>query len=142
MRKTLVALLVAGAPSLAAISPSAAQSSEEALVKVPFPFITADKLMPAGTYLVSGETGDWSVVRIASVDGKMVAIVRAKNTAVKPVAGIQPRFWFTNYHGHYFLQRLWMPFLDVREVPLTKAEAERTLTRLNLMHQDVGDPAK
>ncbi len=134
--KNLVALFVAGTALLAALAPAAAQSSEQALVKIAFPFIAGEKLMPAGTYLVSGETRDWTRVRIASVDGKLVSIVRAKTATLKPLRGIEPRLWFTNYYGHYFLQRLAMPFLDVREVPLTKVEAEQTLARLNLLRSE------
>jgi hypothetical protein len=36
-------------------------------------------------------------------------------------------------HGHYFLQWVQMPFGDLHEVKITQAQAERTLTRLNLM---------
>jgi hypothetical protein len=133
MMNMLLAVLVAGMASFAAISPSAAQSSEAALVKIAFPFIAGDKILPAGSYMVSGETRDWTRMRIASLDGKTVAVVRLKTTTLNPLPGIEPRFWFTNYYGQYFLQRVAMPGFDVREVPLTKADAERTLTRLNLM---------
>ena len=142
MRNILVALLVVGTVSFAAISPSAAQSSEAALVKMAFPFIAGDKLMPAGSYMISGETRDWTRMRIASLDGKSVAIVRLKTSTLNPLPGIEPRFWFTNYHGQYFLAKVAMPGFDVREVPLTKAEAERTLTRLNLMRDEGADSVK
>lgn len=136
MKKTLFTVVVALVAPFAAGSLTSAQSSEEALIKVPFQFIAGEKLMPAGSYLVSGQTGDWTMVKVASVDGKSVATVRSKVVARGPLPGIQPRFWFTNYFGQYFLQRLWLPGLDVREVRLTQADAERTLARLNLLGPD------
>ncbi len=142
MTRLLTALLVVAGVSAVGVMSSAAQSSEEALVKVPFRFIAGDKLMPAGTYKVAGATGDWAVVLVSSVDGKLVAKVRSKASSPEIVASMEPRLWFTNYYGQYFLRQLAMPGLVPRIVPLTKEDAVRTLTKLNLMHAEAAEPAR
>ena len=47
--------------------------------------------------------------------------------------GDQAQVKFNNFFGHYFLQSVSLPGKDAREVKITKAQAEQTLAKLNLM---------
>ncbi len=143
MEKILVALLVAGTASFAAISPVAAQSSEAALVKIPFQFVVGDKIMPAGSYRISAQTSDWSVLMISSLDGKAAAAFASTQAIPNPAPHSQnAQVRFSNYYGQYFLQQVALPGRDARVVRVTKAQAERTLTRLSLMPAQRADTAK
>ncbi len=143
MKKMFVSLLAAAIVSIAAIAPAAAQGDNgTSIVNVPFRFIVGDKLMPAGSYRVTPQSDDWSVVMISGVHSNL-AVLTPTEAESQPVTGLQkPQFWFNNYYGQYFLAKFAVPGRDARIVKVTKAEAERTLAKLNLMPAERGDPAK
>lgn len=142
MRKILVTLIVAGALSFPAISMAAGQNGESAVVKVPFQFVVGNKVMPAGSYRISPQTGNWSVLVISSLDGS-AAVFASTQAAVNPASNDEtPRVKFTNYFGQYFLQSVALPSRDAREVLITKAQAEQTLAKLNLMPAEHAATAK
>ncbi len=143
MNKTLVTLLVAGTALFAAVSPAAAQSSDAALVKVPFQFIVGNTMMPAGTYRISAETANWSVLMISSADGKAAAVFASTEAAVNPAPQSRdPQVWFDNYYGQYFLREVAMPARNARLVKITRTQAAQTLAKLNLMPAERAEPAK
>ena len=136
MRKRLLGMVMfAAIASMAAGRPTAAQMSKDAgLVKIPFRFIVGEKLLPAGTYQIWSESSDWEMMKIAPLGTKSPAATARTRPSPNPrQGGTKVRVQFKNVHGHYFLQWVQMPFGDVHEVIVTPAQAERTLTRLNLM---------
>ena len=142
MKKTFLSLLAAGIVSASAISPAAAQTVA-ALVKVPFRFIVGDTVMPAGSYRITPQTDDWSVLMISAVDGQAIAAFASTEATPNPAPRSEDvRVRFDNYYGQYFLRQVAVPGRDARLVVVTKAQAERTLSRLNLMPNQHGDPAR
>ncbi len=143
MKKILVTLVVAGALAFPTLSMAAGQNGESAIVKVPFQFVVGDKVMPAGSYRISAQTGDWSVLTITSVDGKRGAVFASTRAAVNPASDSpNAQVKFNNFFGQYFLQSVALPGKDAREVLITKAQAEQTLTRLNLVPAEHAATAK
>jgi hypothetical protein len=136
-------LLFAGMASAAALSAGAAQSSREAaLVTIPFRFIVADKLLPAGTYQIWSESSDWEMMNIASEGSRSVAASVRTWPAPNPApGGSKVHVQFKNYCGQYFLQWVQLPLAHAHEVKITTAQAQQTLTRLNLMPAEFGSVA-
>ncbi len=136
MRTIFAVVLVLGVASFAEVSPARAQvSSEAALVKIPFTFIAGDKLLPPGTYEIWSESSDWEMMAVSSVKNPKDALVWIRTS---PGPNPEPRrrdvrVQFTNYFGHRFLQFVQLPLSDIHIVRLSTQQAERTLTRLNLM---------
>lgn len=142
MKKILVTLLAAGTLSFAAMAPAAAQGVETGLVKIPFQFIVGDKVMPAGSYWISRQTADWSVVSIENQHSG--ALVFASTS---PVPNAEPssnkvRVLFSVYYGQHFLQQVTLPGRDGRSIGITKTQAEQTLAKLNLMPAESAAHAK
>jgi len=144
MRKRLLGMVLLAAVASVAAGPAVGQTSKEAgLVKIPFNFIVAERRLPAGTYQIWSESSDWEMVKIAPLGSKSpVAIARTKRAPNPRPGGNQVRVQFMNVHGHYFLQWVQMPFGALHEVRITQAQAERTLTRLNLMPAEPAEIAK
>jgi hypothetical protein len=138
VKKILIAIIAAGVVSFAATSPAAAQSlgATAAVVKVPFQFIAGQRLLPAGNYRVDPQTADWSIVRISNVQGSMAALVTTQTVATTSADDVHSLLTFTKVRGQYFLQGVALPGRDARVVLVTKAEAERTLARLNLLNAE------
>ncbi len=136
MKKSLGIVTVAILMLLVGIYPAAAQGSREAaLVRIPFRFIIGGKALPAGTYEVWSESSDWEMMAISTVDKPTTAIVWVRT---KPAPNPEPErrdvhLQFKNYYGQYFLQWVQLPLSDIHEVKLSSRDAEKTLTRLNLM---------
>ncbi len=125
------------------VAPAMAQVDEtRAIVNVPFRFIAADKLMPAGKYRVSLKTDDASVVFLSSVDTTAGCFVGTRSSRDRSASGSAPKLAFQNYDGQYFLARVALPGQDTRLVPMTREQAERTLVKLNLRPAEMGNSAR
>lgn len=144
MKKISFALVLAAVVTLAAGSRAAAQSSPVAtVVKVPFQFIVGDSVLPAGSYRISPQAADWSVVFITNLNGAPAALVATEGLASsEPTPKDDSKVSFTRYAGHYFLQAVAVPGRDGRQVRITRAEAERTLAKLNLLGTQPANSAK
>ncbi len=142
MKKMLLAFVVLALVGFAGARTASAQS-ETALVKVNFPFIVGDRVLPAGSYRITPDTQDPMLLLIASTKGKPAAAFAATGRSDNPNP-MDPKVHvaFKNIDGQYFLWRITIPGSDGREVALTKAEAERTLAKLNLMPVEHAEPAK
>lgn len=143
MKKTLFTFLVVAVATLAAPRPTSAQSAP-ALVKIPFQFIAGGTVLPAGSYWISPDTHDPSVMLLANVNGKPAAVFAVfAATAVNPtLLDPQVRVAFKNVDGQHFLWQVTMPGDDAREVIVTRAQAQRTLAKLNLIPAQHADVAK
>ncbi len=140
MKKALFALLVVAAVAIAAPRSASAQTAPT-LVKVPFQFIVGETVLPAGSYRIASQ--DSSALLITSLKGKPVAAfastVRTENpTPTNPHVHVA----FKNIDGQYFLWQVSMPGSDSREVIVTRAQAKRTLAKLNLGRAEHADVAK
>ena len=142
MKKTFLALLIVGAIAFAGVGIASAQE-DPAIVKVPFQFIAGEHLLPAGTYRISADQFDRTLLTISRLDGKGEAVFAETDwTGDVSLPGRKVDVQFKNIDGHYFLALVAMPGASGRSVRLTKASAERTLVRLNLMPAEHGDMAK
>ena len=142
MKKILFAVALVGVVSLTGISPAAAQSGPSAaIVNVPFQFVVADRMLPAGNYRIEAQSDDWSVIRVTNLDSKgMVAFTPSRGGTVSSTFA-DPQVTFAKFHGQYFLQRVEVSG-RARELAITPAGAERTLAKLNLLAGEPGTPAK
>jgi len=141
MKKMLFALLVVGVVGFAGPRPASAQDST--LVKVPFDFIVGGRVLPAGSYRIVPDSQDTTLLLIESTRGKMAAAFAATGWTPNPnPMDAHAHVEFKNIDGHMFLSQVAMPGSDARQVAVTKAEAERTLARLNLMPAERADTAK
>ncbi len=139
MKKIAVVLLAVGIVGFAGLRPACAQSSVSGLVNVPFSFIVGDRVLPAGNYHITAAVTDPTLLTIANVRDRRVAAFAATNWSTGPVASDAPvRVAFKNVRGHMFLWQIAMPGGNGRELVVTKAGAERTLAKLNLLGTDVG----
>lgn len=132
MKKILVAVLMAGLVTFAGASIARAQVGDSLLVKVPFPFIVSGKVLPAGSYRITAQSGDPSLLLITSIDGHSAAFADTQKEGGEVPDGARLHLSFKNFDGHYFLSQV--VFGDaLRDVRLSKVMAEQTLVRLNLM---------
>jgi hypothetical protein len=144
MKKTLVVLLVAGVVSLAGVFSVQAQSTDPALVKVPFKFIVGGTLLPAGSYRISAQTQDAAILLVSNLDRKDIGAMAVTQALVNPSSNDGTvHVAFKNYGGQYFLSTVSMPGEDSRVVVLSQASAEQMLAKLNLKPAEaVATPAK
>lgn len=142
MKKILVALVAAGVISIVASSPAAAQS-ESAIVKIPFQFIVGRAVLPAGSYRIAPQAADWRLVSITNLNGSRIVAFAFTEALVnsEPTAN-GSQVTFKSYDGHYFLQGVAVPGRDARQLLITKAGAERTLAKLNMLHGEAANVAK
>ncbi len=141
MKKNLFALLLVAVVGLAGVGPALAQS-DAALVKVSFPFIAGQRLLPAGSYRITADPYDPSLLLIASTASADSVYVPTGASEPITQTGSQVHAAFRNIDGHYFLWKIEMPDGNARQLTMTKAEAERTLARLNLSPAERADTAK
>lgn len=144
MKKTSLVLLLAGVVSLAGVFSARAQTTDPALVKVPFKFIVGGKLLPAGSYRISAQTPDAAILLVSSVERKGISAIAVTQGLANQSSstGSAVHVAFKNYDGQYFLSMVSMPNEDSREVLLSKASAEVMLAKLNLMPAERADTAK
>ncbi len=138
--KMSVALLVVGLAAFAGTGPASAQSNA-VLVKVPFAFIAGDRVLPAGSYRLAADPQDHSVLFVTSIQHPADAVMVATGMAEPPEVG-DPSVRFKNVGGHMFLWEVAVPGDGAREITVTRAAAERTLVRLNLMPAEPAGSAK
>ena len=142
MKKFLFALAAVAAVAIAAPRSASAQTAP-ALVNVPFQFIVGEVVLPAGSYRIASDSQASSVLLIASLKGRPIATfattIRVDNQAP---GDAQVHVAFKNIGGQYFLWQVAMPGSDTREVSFTRAQAERTLAKLDLGPADRANVAK
>lgn len=138
-KKTLGMLAAVGFVALAApVSSVAQQETDAAVVRVPFAFVAGDAALTAGTYTVTADSADPTVVWFTSAN-------RRKAVAVGTIWGNgnendsnRASFRFRRYgHDAYVLSRVAMPGENAREVPLPKAQVERDLVKTATLRRDV-----
>ncbi len=142
MKNILFALLVVAAATVVAPGSASAQT-DPALVKIPFQFIVGSTLLPAGSYRIVADTQDASLLTIVNLQGKPAAMLATTGRAVNPdPMSPQAHVTFKNVDGQYFLASVATPGADMREVSITKTQAEQVLARLNLLPAERADTAK
>lgn len=95
--------------------------SEGKWFKVPFPFVVADKQMPAGYYHV--ESLYWNAVGIQRSGGNAGVITQCQPTTVP--SGAAPKLIFHRYGHRYFLAEARLPNMDSgRKFHVTREELE------------------
>ncbi len=102
--------------------------SEGTWFKVPFPFVVADKQMPAGYYHV--ESLYWNAVGIQRSGGNASVITLAQPTRVPAGGGV--KLIFHKYGDRYFLSDARLPRMDTgRKFYISQEEVElaRTLPK-------------
>lgn len=123
----LAAIAAVGSLATAAIVlAGTTPQSEEATIG--FPFTVGNTQLPAGSYKVMVDSGDPSMLRVQSTDGRMMAWV--DTTAVSDRGnGPGPNgseLVFEKIDGQYFLHEVWIEGAIRQTAPsLTEARAER-----------------
>lgn len=144
MKKLFVIVAAALALWVGGSSPAAAQAAA-AVVKVPFAFIAADRVLPAGSYRLEPTTQDWSVVRVTNIDkksGVRAVLVTTNGVSVADANTGSANLQFVTYSGQRFLRQISVPGREPRQVVVTPSSAQRTLVKLNLMTAEPADVAK
>jgi hypothetical protein len=141
MKKLVFALLVGASAAILAPGSGYAQTAP-ALVKVPFNFIVGDVLLPAGSYRIAADTQDSSLLVITRTNGKPGAFAVTGRMEGRASTDAQVHVAFKNVDGRYFLWTVAMPGGDWREIAVTRAQAERTLARLNLLAAEPSNVTK
>jgi hypothetical protein len=100
-----------------------AQTSTTLVANIPFAFHVADKLLPAGHYVVASKgAGGEILVSGTSIDSPFFVLTNACQNATVPTRG---SFDFHRYGTSYFLARIWTPGHDQgRELPPSRMERE------------------
>ena len=131
MKKILFSVMVVAVVAFGGLRTASAQS-HSALVTVPFDFIVGDRVLPSGSYRVAADVQDPTLLLIENTRDRKVATIAATLSDDGPSAG-DVQAAFTKIDGHMFLSRITMADGGARRIAVTKADAERTLARLNLM---------
>ncbi len=141
MKKILFALLAVASVAIAV--PRSASAQDPALVRVPFQFIVNGTLLPAGSYRITSDTQDPSLLVITNLKGKPAASFATVGWEANPQPmDPQVHVAFKNFDGQYFLWRVAMPGSDSREVVINKVQAERMLAKLNIPLAEPATPTK
>jgi hypothetical protein len=99
-------------------------------VNVPFLFAVGDEVLPPGRYTVAVDSGDASVVRLVSADGRNTATVMTLFGA-RVDERTNARFAFKRYGPtDYVLSAVAIPGDSVRQIPVTKRELTDELAKL------------
>ena len=141
MKKILLALLIVGVVAFAGPRPVFAQA-DAATVKIPFRFIVGDTLLPAGSYRITSDPRDPSLITIAALGGKPATFAVTQSAAGPGELDAKVQVAFKNIGGQYFLSQVAMPGSNSWEMVVTQAGAERTLAKLNLLPTQHADVAK
>jgi hypothetical protein len=129
MKKLLLGSIVIAVLSLAGLGRAYAQDAT--VVKVPFPFVAGETLLPAGDYRVSPAMPDGSVLAITSMNGSASATV-AVNPGDPAVPGGEPAFVFHAFGKRYFLAEVRTTDAPAYSVRLAPKDVDRVLAKLNL----------
>ena len=124
MKKQIMTALLGLALTAATAASVFAQAGRRVRVHVPFDFVVAGRLMPAGDYSVRRVSKDSeNALLIKSEDGRSVATVFT-NSSRREASRAELRF---RQHGEsYFLAEVSIPgTAGVREVPRSKSEEKR-----------------
>lgn len=107
--------------SLLMVPATLCAQSDGTSFKVPFPFVVADKQMPAGQYHVTSLY--WNAVGIQRAEGKGGVIVLGQPTTLP--AGADPKLIFHKYGKYYFLAEVRLLNMDSgRKLYRSKEETE------------------
>ena len=107
MKATLfrVTSILAVVLALTAVSANAQGVSKRGNFVVPFEFSVGEKVLPAGEYVVSGET---QLIRIQSKDRKQHVAVLPVGTRIGPRSASEVRLKFRRYGDQYQLSQVWL----------------------------------
>ncbi len=131
MKKILFSLLVVAAVALLA-SPALHAQGLSAIVKVPFSFIAAGRVLPAGTYRVTPDVNDPSLLTVETDRGDRAVFVQTVNVADTAQGTEDATLAFKSFGGQHFLWRIGIAGHDTREVVLQPAAMQQVLAKLNL----------
>ena len=129
MKKIFAAVLILGVVVLAA--PSVVRAFEPSVANVPFSFIVAGQMMPAGDYRVSVIQGVPDVLQIVNTNGRSQVL-----TAVEPadapefVESGPTEFSFRKVGDQYFLARVDIKGQDSVTIPLSDSSIAKSLQQV------------
>jgi hypothetical protein len=100
-----------------------AQTGATLVADIPFPFHVADKLLPAGQYVVTQEGGNGVIlVKGSNIDAPFFVLTNACQKLTAPDVGTLD---FHRYGTSYFLARIWTPgYHQGRELHRSRMERE------------------
>ena len=126
MKKLLFGALVAGV-ALAAAPRVASAFSDAAVVNVPFEFMVNRTVLPAGSYRITADVEDPTLIYIASMDGRHAAVAAAVALAPNEVSKVEVEFKQSG--GERYLWKIDVPGDDSLELAAPPAAAVQTLAR-------------
>jgi hypothetical protein len=106
-----------------------AQTGTTLVADIPFAFHLADKLLPAGQYVISPESGNGTIlVRGTNIDAPFLVLTDACQKVTAPREG---KLDFHRYGTSYFLARIWTPgYYQGRELHRSRVERELAASRI------------
>jgi hypothetical protein len=123
-RLALVAALVGSVLGILNISVPAQAQSVPMSVNIPFDFHVADKVLPAGTYIVyrQGET-----IQLSDRKGHSAFVI--SNAVANKAAKLDNQIVFNSYGSDFFLAEVrWNGYLNARAVPKSSTETKLAKT--------------
>ena len=123
MKATLfrVTSILAVVIALTAVSANAQGVSKRQTFVVPFEFSVGEKVLPAGEYLVSGET---QLIRIQSKDRKQQVAVLPVGTRIGTRSANEVKLKFRRYGDQYQLSQVWLDDGIGRELKRQRTNAD------------------
>jgi hypothetical protein len=105
-----------------------AQTGTTLVANIPFAFHVADKLLPAGQYVVTHEGGNGAIlVNGTNIDAPFFVLTNACEKVTAPREG---KLEFHRYGTSYFLARIWTPgYYQGRELHRSRMERELAASR-------------
>jgi hypothetical protein len=99
-------------------------SSTRMVAQVPFEFVVANKVVPAGEYIVQAASMDGRILKISNASGKMGLFTPTSPTEGR-VSASHYALVFTRYGDVYFLSGIKLQGSKISyRLPQSKAEAE------------------
>jgi hypothetical protein len=114
-------LMVVGVALVTAV---AANAQNRVAADIQFEFMVGDKVLPAGSYIVSPASSGGDALMIRSRDSKKSAI-RLTNSVQAKLNKTNPRLVFHRYGQNYFLAQVWTGDSTGRQ--LTKSHKEKSI---------------
>ncbi|HEX8096972.1 MAG TPA: hypothetical protein VF507_03005 [Pyrinomonadaceae bacterium] len=130
MRKqSLKIFLTFGLLAILAPLSAQAQSGNEQMAHIPFPFAVAGKTFPAGEYSVRrlNPSSDKAALAIRSADSRVSAVILTTPVQAGRTQE-SARLVFNRYGNLYYLAQVWAP-ADNTGLELPKSRSERALAR-------------
>jgi len=107
MKATLlrVTSILAVVIALTAVSANAQGVSKRGTFVVPFEFSVGENVLPAGEYVVTGET---QLLRVESKDRKQHVAILPVGTQIDPRSASEVKLKFRRYGDQYYLSQVWL----------------------------------